>query len=228
MNVFQFGECIDFMDDPHYPCKAWLSDSIFSMEYRPSAAFYFYAIGPCSFWDESIESWRSVAPGGYFCRNDRVTVRGSCLAIMRPGIRGLPMLGGPIEQTGRLKYIDGCSDTLLIPPPRMGDPCLNHLHFPPNIKQTMHTHPTVRIGVVTSGAGLCVTPTGVEALEFGYGWYLPVDDAHCFHTGTTDTLDVIAWHPDTDTGPRDDDHPMLNRTYVEGVSAKEIDTIRTK
>ena len=25
-------------------------------------------------------------------------------------------------------------------------------------------------------------------------------------------LDVIAWHPDSDFGPTDQDHPMINRT----------------
>jgi len=25
---------------------------------------------------------------------------------------------------------------------------------------------------------------------------------------------VIAWHPDSDFGPRDDDHPMINRTLI--------------
>ena len=41
-------------------------------------------------------------------------------------------------------------------------------------------------------------------------------------------MDVVAYHPDSDTGPTHDDHPMLNRTIVEGVSARDIDKIRTK
>ena len=54
-------------------------------------------------------------------------------------------IGGEIEDKGRLRYIDGCTDSLLIPPVKKGDPCLNHLHFPKNITQTPHTHPSHRI-----------------------------------------------------------------------------------
>jgi hypothetical protein len=45
-------------------------------------------------------------------------------------------LGGPCEAFGRLRYIDGCSDSLLVGPAVRGDPCLNHLHFPPGVSQT--------------------------------------------------------------------------------------------
>ena len=65
---------------------------------------------------------------------------GKGIAVTRVGYRGLFSLGGPIERYGRLRYIDGGSDTLLISPPRMGDPCLNLLHFPPGTAQTRHTH----------------------------------------------------------------------------------------
>ena len=53
-------------------------------------------------------------------------------AIIRYGYQGLDLVG-KVEPTGRLAYIDGCTDTLLISPPRKGDACLNHLHFPKNI-----------------------------------------------------------------------------------------------
>lgn len=68
------------------------------------------------------------------------------LVIQCMEYNGMRSMGGPIEKTGRLKYIDGCTDSLLIPPVKKGDPCLNHLHFPVGIEQTMHTHPSIRIG----------------------------------------------------------------------------------
>ena len=43
-----------------------------------------------------------------------------------------------------------------------------------------------------------------------------------------DEMDVVAFHPDSDTGPQPDDHPMVNRTIVDGVSATNIAAIRTK
>ena len=41
-------------------------------------------------------------------------------------------------------------------------------------------------------------------------------------------MDVIAFHPDSDFGPTDIEHPMINRTIVNGVKASELENIRTK
>ena len=144
--------------------------------------------------------------------------RGQGIVISVPEYRGFFHIGGPIEKTGRLKYIDGCTDSLLIPPPKKGDPCLNHLHFPGRVNQTMHTHPTVRIGIVARGRGICRTPTGPVNLEPGLMWVLHAHGQHGFTTGE-EPMDVIVWHPDSDHGPSDEEHPMLNRTIVEGGSA---------
>jgi hypothetical protein len=40
-------------------------------------------------------------------------------------------------------------------------------------------------------------------------------------------LRVIAYHPDSDFGPTHEDHPMINRTMVGGVSASELPHLRT-
>lgn len=152
-------------------------------------------------------------------------------------------VGGAIEAEGRLKYIDGCTDSILIHPVKKGDPCFNHLHFPTNIKQTPHTHPSHRIGVVAKGNGLCVTPFGNLELKQGMifvikGWdgvsfATGVDGGkyevgnHCFFTND-ESMDVIAFHPDSDFGAEDENHPMINRTIVDGVSAANIDSIKTK
>lgn len=161
----------------------------------------------------------------------------------RTSFRPMFVVGGPLEREGRLAYIDGCTDSLLIPPVKMGDPCLNHLHFPAHIDQTAHTHPSHRIGVVVSGRGECITPFGNIPLEPGYlfvikewdgiststgldGKTYPVGE-HCFRTFEGE-MDVIAFHPDSDFGATDEFHPMVNRTIVDGVSANGIDAIRTK
>lgn len=157
--------------------------------------------------------------------------------------RAMNVLNGPIEDRGRLKYIDGCTDSLLIPPVKMGDPCLNHLHFPTEIDQTMHTHPSHRIGIVANGNGECITPFGLLPLRKGMIFVIKEGDdvkseigldgksypvgSHCFRT-TNETMDVIAFHPDSDFGATDINHPMINRTIVNGISAKDIESIRTK
>lgn len=157
--------------------------------------------------------------------------------------RALNNFGGPIEQEGRLKYIDGCTDSLLIPPVKLGDPCLNHLHFPKGITQTQHTHPSHRIGIVADGEGECITPFGNLPLTKGMIFVIKQYDGktmskgldgkmypqgqHSFDTKDK-SMDVIAFHPDSDFGATDVVHPMINRTIVDGVSASAIDKIRTK
>ncbi len=135
--------------------------------------------------------------------------------------------GGPIEMLGRLRYIDGCTDTVLVHPWKKGEPCLNHLHIPPGTEQTMHTHPSERIGAVIRGSGWVETPEYQVRLDAGTIWRIPANGRHRFIT-ESGSLDVIAFHPDSDYGPTHEEHPMLNRTLVAGVSAKYLDNIRTR
>ncbi len=156
----------------------------------------------------------SLIAGMFFALPDGGIIKGgSGLAITVSGYRGLRQIGGPLEKSGRLRYIDGCSDTLLICPPRLGDPCLNHLHIPPHTDQTPHTHPSARIGIILKGTGECRTPNGTYPLQPGMGWHIPTGCLHSFFT-RDEALDVVAWHPDSDFGPHDDDHPMINRTVI--------------
>jgi hypothetical protein len=138
---------------------------------------------------------------------------GTGLAITREGYRGFFQIGGPIEATGRLRYIDGCTDSLLIAPVMLGDPCLNLLHLPPNTRQSAHTHPSLRVGLIVRGHGACVTPECRHALHPGLAFVIAADELHSFHTGREPLL-VIAYHPDSDFGPTDECHPMVNRTIL--------------
>jgi len=140
--------------------------------------------------------------------------------------RAMTAIGGTIEETGRLRYIDGCTDSLLIAPVKKGNPCLNHLHFPPGTIQTPHTHPSHRIGLVIRGKGECITAEGVTPLIPGCIFLIRENGVHKFDTADSH-LDVIAFHPDSDFGAEDDYHPMINRTIVDGVSARNLAGIRT-
>ena len=155
-----------------------------------------------------------LAAGMYFCAQGEARIRGGQgLVVTKDGFEGFFHLGGPIESRGRLGYIDGCTDSLLIPPVRRGDPCLNLLHVPPRVSQTVHTHPSGRIGLIVSGEGRCETETGAETLRPGSVFLIPAGVRHSFHTGD-DQLLIVAYHPDSDFGPTDEDHPMINRTLV--------------
>ena len=138
---------------------------------------------------------------------------GAGLVVSRRGYRGMFQLGGPIEKTGRLRYIDGCTDSLLVGPVVRGDPCLNHLHIPPKTRQTAHTHPSLRVGMIVRGLGSCVTPDAEYPLEPGLVFVIEPNQLHSFVT-EAHPLDVVVYHPDSDTGPTHEDHPMVNRTII--------------
>lgn len=164
----------------------------------------------------------------YFCVPDSFQIKGGAgLVITRLNFKGLFSIGGAIETRGRLRYIDGCTDTLLIPPPLLGDPCLNALYFPPNINQTPHTHPSVRAGIVAKGAGECALRNETFPLNEGDAFVIAPETLHSFNTYDSEMV-VIAYHPDSDFGATHENHPMINRTIVSGISASELTEIRTQ
>lgn len=157
----------------------------------------------------------ALVPGGSYL------FEGKGIVIHTPNYLGLSQMGGPIEARGRLRYIDGCSDSLLICPALHGEPCLNHLHIPPDINQSQHVHPSDRIGIIIRGTGVCQTPVMEHQLRSGMFWRIPAGGVHSFHTGPYSSLEVFAWHPDSEFGPSHDWHPMLNRTIVDGAPASD-------
>lgn len=165
--------------------------------------------------------------GCFFSTTGAIKIsNGAGVLIESDASNPMEIMGGPVEQRGRLRYIDGCTDTLLLSPPRLGDACLNALFFPKNIHQTTHTHPSARIGAVLSGKGVCRTPSGQVTLYPGLVFVIPPGASHAFSTSDSEMV-VVAFHPDSDFGPKDEDHPMINRTMVNGCSANLIDSIRT-
>lgn len=202
-----------------FQVAAWNADTWTLAE--EATHFGFVASGRCELTGGSGSF--SLLSGMYFSQPGGGQIRGesSGLVISRLDYQGLFQLGGPIETTGRLQYIDGCSDTLLISPVVRGEPCLNLLVIPPGTAQTAHTHPSFRAGVIVGGRGYCQLPEGRVSLEPGDAFVIEADGLHSFHT-TEDSLTVIAFHPDSDFGPHRDDHPMINRTIVDGVSAAKL------
>jgi len=237
---FQDGPLFDLSDNPH-PTQAtgWGHQSQEAISLESNATHYGFVVeGNPLLTPATAAGGQTVTlcPGMYFCVPGDMTIAGGKgVIISRLDFQGVFSVGGPIEEQGRLRYIDGCSDSLLVHPSLKGNPCLNHLHFPTHIDQTRHTHPSIRVGIVARGRGRCVVPenddgSGQEIsipLVPGQVFLIPTDGQHSFFTDDQ-TMDVIAYHPDSDTGPDHDDHPMVNRTLVDGIPAAEIDEIRTQ
>ncbi len=155
-------------------------------------------------------------------------IGGVGMVVEKINYRGLFSMGGPVENEGRLKYIDGCTDSLLLPPVKKGDPCLNALFFPESINQTAHKHPSDRIGLIYKGQGKCITPQQTIDLIEGDLFIIHQDGVHSFETSHNQRLVVIAFHPDSDFGPEDENHPMINKTMINGKSASTIKLIQTR
>lgn len=171
------------------------------------------------------DSLTVVKQGHWFCltgiNNNSLTITCSessnVVFIMRRGFKGQRSQGGPLEARGRLVYIDGCSDSLVVYPPRLGDPSLNYLYFPSGIAQTYHLHPSARYGIVIDGKGWAdwKNSNGDNSQELiqGQAFYLASLEQHRFRTQDS-CMKILAFHPDGDWGPQDHNHTMLNRTYL--------------
>tara|TARA_R100000654_G_C2675751_1_gene126694 strand:- start:477 stop:1235 length:759 start_codon:yes stop_codon:yes gene_type:complete len=200
------------------------SKYIFKQKKEPKSGHYLYVYqGEFSIATESRKPI-NLTDGMYSSVGDNFTFtqhsKGKALIIKIYEDSPFFMVGGAIEKEGRLKYIDGCTDSLIIPPVKKGMSCLNHLHFPKNISQTFHTHPSVRVGIVARGSGICHTRSWEYYLSEGLIFIIDAEKEHRFTTDKRDSMDVIAFHPDSDFGAEDNFHPMINKTIIRGVSAR--------
>lgn len=156
----------------------------------------------------------------YFCltlhkdiANFTIESKIGVVIFVRHGYIGLNQVGLSAESSGRLTYIDGCTTSTLISPPRYGDPSLNLLSFPAKTEQSFHRHPTLRLGVILDGNGFADVEKKSYRIAKHSIFSISENERHRFRTKDK-TLRLIAFHPDSDFGPRDNDHAMLNRTYL--------------
>lgn len=152
----------------------------------------------------------------FFAINKSFQIEGSGQAVVftKFNYQGMINFGGPIENFGRLSYIDNCRTTILVHPNKVGDPCLHHLLFPARTQQSAHSHPTERLGYVNKGSGDCVLASQRIALNKGDVFLIKPNILHHFES-SSEGLEVISYHPDSNTGPTDEVHPMRSATFVE-------------
>lgn len=225
MELIAVPENGDHLDatDGMYPCEAHFWTEAGTVSTKTSSIYGYCLEG--SFTISNATDKFFVNEGNYFAMSGAVSFTptsddSKLWTVTRHGFK-VPTQMGRVENNGRLSYIDGCSDSVLVSMPRYGDPVLNYLHFPEDIYQTQHTHPSVRLGVVISGVG---TAFRDETERSSSHWRLPLtkgcifmleeQELHSFCTENSH-MDIIAFHPDSDTGPTDENHSMINRTYID-------------
>ena len=115
---------------------------------------------------------------------------------------------------GNLSYIDGGTNTTAVNPGRLGDPVINYVHFPTGMKQTLHTHPSHRVGMVLKGQGLVELDNSEFPLKQGDVFFMQRNVLHNFMCPYGEDVVLFVFAPDSGTGPTDEVNPLKIRTYV--------------
>lgn len=115
---------------------------------------------------------------------------------------------------GNLSYMDGGTNTTAVNPGRLGDPVVNYVHFPAGMQQTLHTHPSHRVGMVIKGRGLIELDDGEFPLEPGDVFFMQRNVLHNFTCPHNEDVVLFVFAPDSGTGPTDEVNPLKIRTYV--------------
>jgi len=115
---------------------------------------------------------------------------------------------------GNLSYIDGGTNTTAVNPGRLGDPVINYVHFPAGMQQTLHTHPSHRVGIVLKGTGKVELDDREFLLKQGDVFFLQRNVLHNFMCPYNEDVVLFVFAPDSGTGPTDEVNPLKIRTYV--------------
>jgi quercetin dioxygenase-like cupin family protein len=119
-----------------------------------------------------------------------------------------------ILDMGNLSYMDGGTNTTAVNPGRLGDPVINYVHFPAGMKQTLHTHPSHRVGMVLKGRGLIELDDREFPLQQGDVFFMQRNVLHNFTCPYDQDVVLFVFAPDSGTGPTDEVNPLKIRTYV--------------
>ena len=115
---------------------------------------------------------------------------------------------------GNLSYMDGGTNTTAVNPGRLGDPVINYVHFPAGMQQTLHTHPSHRVGMILKGRGLVELDDSEFPLEPGDVFFMQRNVLHNFMCPYNEDVVLFVFAPDSGTGPTDEVNPLKIRTYV--------------
>lgn len=154
-----------------------------------------------------------------FAVNNHFTIKcgqGTAAVIKYPGLHLLESryyVQNTLDM-GNLSYMDGGTNTTAINPGRLGDPVINYVHFPAGMSQTLHTHPSHRVGLVLKGRGNIELDDGDFPLQQGDVFFMQRNVLHNFMCPYNEDVVLLVFAPDSGTGPTDEVNPLKIRTYV--------------
>ena len=198
-----------FETQDRWPLNVTKLDPGASRAFDASRGTYYVMLRDAGFYSDNVKLENvhgAVATSGHF------TIRsglGSAVVIEYLGLHLLESryyIQEKLDQ-GNLSYIDGGTNTTAINPGRLGDPVINYVHFPAHMYQTLHTHPSHRVGLILKGNG---------RVELDNHEYFSVPEGSAFfmrrntlHNFICDDQDVILF-----VFAPDEVNPLKIRTYI--------------
>ena len=206
-----------YQTQDRWPLKLTKLEAGESRAFDATAGTYYVMLRNASYFSDKA-NFETV--NAAFCVNRHFTVKcGSDSSAVIVEYAGLHLLEHRYFvqdklDMGNLSYMDGGTNTTAVNPGRLGDPVVNYVHFPAGMYQTLHTHPSHRVGMVLKGNG---------QIELDDKEMFDIKEGECFfmqrnvlHNFITDQEPVIlfVFAPDSGTGPTDEVNPLKIRTYV--------------
>lgn len=206
-----------FTTDDRWPLRLTKLESGDSRAFDATMGTYYIMLQNASYFGDNVKFENVNAA---FAVNNHFTIKcgtGTAVVIEYPGLHLLESRYFVQEKLGmgNLSYMDGGTNTTAVNPGRLGDPVINYVHFPAGMQQTLHTHPSHRIGMVLKGLGKVELDNGEFPLKQGDVFFMRRNVLHNFMC-PYENEDVIlfVFAPDSGTGPTDEVNPLKIRTYV--------------
>lgn len=205
-----------FATQDRWPLKITKLEAGESRAFDSTTGTYYIMLQHASYYSDSVK-FEDVDAA--FAVNNHFTVKcGSGTAVVVEYM-GLHLLESryfvqEVLDMGNLSYMDGGTNTTAVNPGRLGDPVINYVHFPAGMEQTLHTHPSHRVGMVLKGHGKIELDDGEFPLKTGDVFFMQRNVLHNFKCPYDENVVLFVFAPDSGTGPTDEVNPLKIRTYV--------------
>jgi len=206
-----------YQTQDRWPLKLTKLEAGESRAFDATTGTYYVMLRNASYFSDTV---KVEAVNAAFCVNSHFTVKcGSNSSAVVVEYAGLYLLESRYYVQdklgmGNLSYMDGGTNTTAVNPGRLGDPVVNYVHFPAGMYQTLHTHPSHRVGMVLKGNGK-IELDNEEFFDIVEGevFFMNRNVLHNFICPTEDVV-LFVFAPDSGTGPTDEVNPLKIRTYV--------------
>lgn len=200
---FKNGDLFD-LSNTQFPSKVYAFDGMDAIYYHQNCSYYGYVFEGSVTIKYKKEDF-TVKKGMYFSLPKELNIQGEGKAfiIEHYDHSCFFQIGGPVEEKGRIECEYNRSNSLLIAPTELHQPCLNLLQIHKNQENLpFHTHQEYRIGMVVEGFGYFATNDNRIPLEKGEIFILPANLAHRLEAPkNSENFLIISYHPKSQVNP---------------------------